>query len=169
MKGRMPNSGSLAVEAHLVPKRKSLRPISRMAGRPEMMRYTVMNSTKATATSPHRKKRTFIPRSSSSRSPFFITRGLFAWAACGVLVVIGVSPFSRSVEDCQVKGRSSGEINETGENGAGPRPGLKAGAGASPSEGGLRFNSRRAPRRRRRRARRWRCPWRSRRTRGRPR
>ena len=38
MKGRMPNRGSEAVEAHVSPKRKSTSPISRMAGRPEKTR-----------------------------------------------------------------------------------------------------------------------------------
>ena len=35
MNGRMPNFGSAAVDFHSVPNRKSSRPISRMAGRPE--------------------------------------------------------------------------------------------------------------------------------------
>ena len=36
----------MAVEAHSVPKRKSVNPTSRMAGRPEMIRYTVIKQDK---------------------------------------------------------------------------------------------------------------------------
>ena len=39
MNGRMPNFGSAAVDFHSVPNRKSSRPISRMAGRPETTIY----------------------------------------------------------------------------------------------------------------------------------
>ena len=38
IKGRMPKEGSEAVGDHSCPKRKSTKPISRMAGTPEMIR-----------------------------------------------------------------------------------------------------------------------------------
>ena len=43
-------------QAHTLPKRKLVSPISRMAGRPEITRYTLMHSTKPTATMPHSRK-----------------------------------------------------------------------------------------------------------------
>ena len=66
MKGRMPNFGSAAVEAHSVPSRNLNRPILRMAGTPEMIMYTVMSTTQPTASIPHRKKMKFITVSSHS-------------------------------------------------------------------------------------------------------
>ena len=56
MNGRMPKAGSLAVLAHLVPKRNSIGPISIIAGRPLMMRYIVMMSTHPTVISPRMRK-----------------------------------------------------------------------------------------------------------------
>ena len=58
MKGRMPNCGPVValVGAHTLPKRNLVSPISRMAGRPEITRYTLMHSTKPTATMPHSRK-----------------------------------------------------------------------------------------------------------------
>ena len=46
----------LAVGAQTSPSRNSFSPIVWIAGRPEMIRYTLMNSTKATATMPQSKK-----------------------------------------------------------------------------------------------------------------
>ena len=66
MKGRMPNWSCRA--AQVSPRRKSATPISSMAGRPETTRYTLMNSTQATAKKPHRKKKPCTENSSTSRA-----------------------------------------------------------------------------------------------------
>ena len=66
IKGRMPNFGSAAVEAHSVPSRNRNRPILWMAGTPERTMYTVMSTTQPTASMPHRKKMKFIIASSQS-------------------------------------------------------------------------------------------------------
>ena len=54
----MPNCGPVValVGAHTLPKRNLVSPISRIAGRPEITRYTLMHSTKPTATMPHSRK-----------------------------------------------------------------------------------------------------------------
>ena len=59
MKGSMPNCGSAAVDAHFVPNRKSMIPISLMAGMPAITRYTVISSTQAMVTSPRIRKINF--------------------------------------------------------------------------------------------------------------
>ena len=64
-KGRMPNCPWLPFQ--VAPNRKSATPIWAMAGRPEITRYTLMNSTQATATKPHRKKRAWTKNSTTSR------------------------------------------------------------------------------------------------------
>ena len=66
MKGRMPNSGWAAVEAHFVPNRNWNRPILWMAGTPEITMYTEISTTQPTASIPHRKKMKFITASSHS-------------------------------------------------------------------------------------------------------
>ena len=66
IKGRMPNFGSAAVEAHSVSSRNRNRPILWMAGTPERTMYTVMSTTQPTASMPHRKKMKFIIASSQS-------------------------------------------------------------------------------------------------------
>ena len=43
-----------------------------MAGRPEMMRYTLMHSTKATATMPHSRKSRCMNRSRTSFAPLVL-------------------------------------------------------------------------------------------------
>ena len=50
------------------------KPISCMAGRPEMMRYTLMHSTKATATMPHSRNTRWITFSRALRAPVFFER-----------------------------------------------------------------------------------------------
>ena len=66
MKGRMPNSGSAAVDAHLVPNRNLNRPILWIAGTPETTMYTEMSTTQHTASIPHKKNRKFMIASSQS-------------------------------------------------------------------------------------------------------
>ena len=68
IKGRMPNLGSAAVEAHSLPNRNFTSPISLMAGMPEIIRYTVMSSTHPTVISPSRRK---MPWTTFSNTLFF--------------------------------------------------------------------------------------------------
>jgi hypothetical protein len=56
IKGRMPKDGSFAVDSQVSPNRKSSRPICRMAGMPDRIRYTVISRTQPTVTSPKRRK-----------------------------------------------------------------------------------------------------------------
>ena len=56
MKGRIPNFGSAAVDAHVFPKRNGMSPISAIAGTPEIIRYRVISSTQLTVTSPNSRK-----------------------------------------------------------------------------------------------------------------
>ena len=62
----MPNNGSAAVDAHLVPSRNLKKLILWMAGTPEMTMYTVISTTQPTASIPHKKKMKFITASSHS-------------------------------------------------------------------------------------------------------
>ena len=55
-KGRIPYRGSAAAGSQTLPNRKSHRPISTIAGMPEITRYTVISSTQATVTRPKIKK-----------------------------------------------------------------------------------------------------------------
>ena len=52
----MPNCGSAADESQVLPNRNLTRPISRMAGMPELTRYTVMSSTLPTVIRPRIRK-----------------------------------------------------------------------------------------------------------------
>ena len=78
----------MSVEAQRVPKRKSVNPTSRIAGRPEMIRYTVISRTKAMAMKPQTRNTIIIISSMASlarRAPppgtpgcsFFIVLNLF--------------------------------------------------------------------------------------------
>ncbi len=55
-KGRMPNSGWAAVEAHFVPNRNWNRPILWMAGTPEITMYTEISTTQPTASIPQQEE-----------------------------------------------------------------------------------------------------------------
>ena len=46
IKGMIPNFGSLAVDAHWVPKMKSTKPICPIAGIPDITRYKQITATK---------------------------------------------------------------------------------------------------------------------------
>ena len=76
MKGRMPYWAPVVVlvGSQTWPNRNLNRPIWRMAGRPEMIRYTLMTSTKPTATMPHSRKIRWITVSRALRAPVFFER-----------------------------------------------------------------------------------------------
>ena len=79
MKGRMPYWGWAAVESHTGPKRKAVRPICRMAGMPEITRYTVISSTQPTVTSPRIRKMPWMMCSSSCLSRLMCHSFLRLW------------------------------------------------------------------------------------------
>lgn len=60
--------GSAAVDAHVFPNRKGISPICRMAGMPEMIRYTEISSTQPTVINPSTRK---IPCMKFSKNCFF--------------------------------------------------------------------------------------------------
>ena len=64
--------------AQVCPSRKSVRPISFIAGTPEIIRYTLMTSTKPTATMPHSRKMVCISHSRASLAPRRPGSALFA-------------------------------------------------------------------------------------------
>ena len=59
----MPKDGSDAVGAQVFPSKNAFRPICRMAGMPEITRYTLINSTNATEITPQIRKIAFMLRS----------------------------------------------------------------------------------------------------------
>ena len=68
--GSMPKEGSvLCAGSQFVPARKFQSPTSRMAGMPEMMRYTDMTRTNAIATRPQTTKTPFMTPSMASLTP----------------------------------------------------------------------------------------------------
>ena len=70
--GRIPKDGGFPVESHYLFKIKSLNPISRIAGIPDIIRYIVISSTDATVTSPSIRNTPWMIVSSSFFL-FFIT------------------------------------------------------------------------------------------------
>ena len=56
----------MSVEAQRVPKRKSVNPTSRIAGRPEMIRYTVISRDKGDSMKPQTRNTVFMIHSMAS-------------------------------------------------------------------------------------------------------
>jgi len=64
MKGSMPKEGVAAVEAQVLLKRNGTRPILRIAGIPDITRYTVMSRTQPTVIRPSTRNMLCITNSS---------------------------------------------------------------------------------------------------------
>ena len=73
----MPNFGGSAVGIHFVPKRNSVRPISFIAGTPDMIKNIVITTTDPTARDPQTLNSTRIIFSKTSAEKFL--RGTFCW------------------------------------------------------------------------------------------